>query len=365
MKLLDRYVVRGMLGPFLAGLCVFTVFILAFDPLKRAAQMLMDGTGTPATALYFVLASVPAPLAYAFPMSTLLACLLTFGRLSSDSEIVAMKAGGISMYRIALPGLALSLLLATIALYLANTVVPEANYQSRTYIIRQLPGEQDMIVGDFGFKEVANDGTERILSARQFDLRRDTLEGVAISFYRNGSLVRQLNAPKAEHRTEGWMLSKVTGYDMNEAGKPMPFEFAELALPMAQGPDTRNRPRGRDELTREMLLRKVQIEMATHEGKVTNKVNSYLVDYHLRVALPMSCLVFGLFGVPLGLQPQRTTKSIGIGLSILFILIYYLLMTFSRAFGESGLLTPVVAAWLPNAVFAGVGLWLLVKAGRV
>jgi lipopolysaccharide export system permease protein len=82
------------------------------------------------------------------------------------------------------------------------------------------------------------------------------------------------------------------------------------------------------------------------------------------MALPFTCFIFGLFGIPLGLRPHRTSTSIGLGLSLVFIFIYYILMTLGIALGENGVLRPWVAAWLPNMTFASVGIYLLVKAGR-
>jgi lipopolysaccharide export system permease protein len=94
------------------------------------------------------------------------------------------------------------------------------------------------------------------------------------------------------------------------------------------------------------------------------KRNKYKVMYHQKVSLPMTCLVFGAFAIPLGLRPQRTSTSIGFGLSLFFILLYYVLMTIGMMLGENGTAPPWVAAWLPNIVFALVGTGLVLDATR-
>jgi lipopolysaccharide export system permease protein len=94
------------------------------------------------------------------------------------------------------------------------------------------------------------------------------------------------------------------------------------------------------------------------------KRNRYLVMYYQKVSLPWTSLVFGAFAIPLGVRPHRSSTSMGVGLSVLFILIYYVLMTVGMIFGETGTLDAGVAAWLPNFVFGGLGLALLLDASR-
>jgi lipopolysaccharide export system permease protein len=180
----------------------------------------------------------------------------------------------------------------------------------------------------------------------------------------------------------GWVMHKVKTQDLDENQNVTYDSYSEtMAAPIASTPSQMAvRPRGRDEMTRPMLIEKIryetymaqmEIESKQREGKpysvreAYKKVRSYIVEYYSRIAIPFSCLVFGLFGIPLGLQPHRTSKSIGLGLSIIFIFIYYLLMTISRSLGENGILLPFAAAWLPNVLFGAVGIMLMVRAGRV
>ena len=88
------------------------------------------------------------------------------------------------------------------------------------------------------------------------------------------------------------------------------------------------------------------------------------MQYYQKISLPVTCLVFGAFAIPLSLRPQRTSTSIGFGLSLLLILLYYILMTVGQTLGESGKLAPWLAAWLPNIVFAVVGAYLVFDASR-
>jgi len=300
-------------------------------------------------------------------MSALLCCLLAFGRLSGDTEIVAMKAGGISLYRIALPGLLLMATLSAVDIYLSDRIVPNANYESGIVLMQSLLKQTDEnIIKKMTIDDIAPDGTYRQIMARAFNPERGLIEGLTIVFYRDTLRSRQMWADSASYSNGVWQMYKVRSQDLDDAGNVISTSYSDvMTLPLGSPDKLNERPRNRTECNRRMLLKKMRIEMNTHGGQVTRKAREYLVEYYARIALPMSCLVFGLFGIPLGLQPHRSSKSIGIGLCLGFIILYYLLGTFSRAMGEGGHLPPLVAAWLPNGIFGGVGLGLLIKAGRV
>lgn len=373
MKILDRYIVAEMIGPFMFGVCTFTLLFMSVDTFMRAAQMITDGGHGLRVASIYVLASIPGVLAYAFPMSSLLACLMSFGRLSADSEVVAMKAGGISLHRIALPGLVLTLILSGIAFFLLDQIVPEANYQADS-IAAPLIIKDSGLLANLHVQEVAPDGTERFVIAREFDLAKGYLSQLTIVFYRNNERIRVMYADNAvwepqSDGSNGWTMHKVRTQDLDSNQAVTQDSYSDsMVAPIASTPaQLALRPRGKNEMTRSMLVDKIRWEtyIAQSEHKGLNKAWSYTVEYYSRIAIPFSCLVFGLFGIPLGLQPHRTSKSIGLGLSIIFIFIYYVLMTISRSLGENGILMPFIAAWLPNVIFGGIGLVLLTRAGRV
>jgi lipopolysaccharide export system permease protein len=370
LKLLDRYIVREVLSPFLFGVVTFTTLILSIDTMMRATRMLTENHFAVSLVVKYVLASVPVPLAYSFPMSSLLACLMAFGRLSSDTEITAMKAGGISLYRIALPGLLLMFCFSLVDLYLTDRIVPQASYEANSITLRQMGKDDDALVKNFNsMKDVAEDGTDRQIIAREFDVDKGRMKVVTVQFYQQSTdnLVRQMRADYADYSDNGWVMYNVHTQDFDPEGNVTDDSRSEtLSLPLDKSPRELNtRARGRQECTREMLLTKIRIEMRTHEGRVTTKVHQYLVEYYTRLAVPFSCVVFALFGIPLGMQPQRSSKSMGLGQSIVFIFIYYLLLSFSRVLGENGVLPEMIAVWLPNLLFGGVGTVLLNRAGKI
>ena len=112
---------------------------------------------------------------------------------------------------------------------------------------------------------------------------------------------------------------------------------------------------------KEVTKTSIDPEIVAEYSKLYHK---FEVALNQRISLPFSCLVFGLFGIPLGLRPQRTNTSIGLGLSLVFILFYYVLMTLGRSLGINGVMSPLLAAWLPNIVFGVIGIVLFIRARR-
>jgi lipopolysaccharide export system permease protein len=106
---------------------------------------------------------------------------------------------------------------------------------------------------------------------------------------------------------------------------------------------------------------KYQIQALKMQHIDTGKVESELYQ---RYTIPFASLVFALIAVPLGLQPNRTSSSIGFGLSVVIILVYYTVMTISTTLGKGGSIPPVIGAWLPNVLGTIIGLYLLRKAAR-
>ena len=112
---------------------------------------------------------------------------------------------------------------------------------------------------------------------------------------------------------------------------------------------------------RELAAHIKRLEETGHGG---SQINDLSVQWHQKLSIPFASLVFALVGASLGLRPHRASSSIGLGLSILIIFVYYIAMFLFMALGQSGHLAPILAAWFPNLMTGAVGLGLLIKAAR-
>ncbi|MDQ7822897.1 MAG: LptF/LptG family permease [Candidatus Eremiobacteraeota bacterium] len=371
MKILDRYVLSEMIFPFFYGVAAFTVLFMSVSSSEIISNMIAMGSQNLSLVMRYILCSMPQVLVYTFPMAVLLSTLLAFGRLSGDSEIIAMKAGGISLVRIGIPGLFLTFVISLVSFYLGEYVVPDANYTATNILIRQIVQEAKSERENLIISDVDEEGTERRIFAKSLDEERGLLRGVVIFYFRNNHRLREVYAPKAVWENNIWRLIDPRTYDFDE-NQGIKYESrSEVGrLPIDVGPsELAKRDRKPEEMNRTRLKRKLEVMkvVAAKSGSNDTYSRTYrrmMVIFHQKLSLPFTCMVFGLFGIPLGLRPHRATTSIGLGLSLVFILLFYVLMTVGRALGENGTLPAWLGSWAPNVIFGGLGLGMLLKAAK-
>ncbi|MBP2632643.1 MAG: permease YjgP/YjgQ family protein [Firmicutes bacterium] len=362
MRILDRYIIKEMVGAFIFGIFAFSSVFIGSSTLFRIAQYVTQyGASTQAVIKLFVY-SLPSIIVLTFPMSMLLATLLSFGRLSASSEITAMKSGGISFYRIATPVFFIALFVSIFAILFNEHVVPRANEAYNNIVFYEIQGNtapksQEHLV----IKEIKNDEIERLTYARRYDAETTAMYGVAVQEFEKGKLVRVQNAEKANWSSDHWTMYTGTLNELSEEGSVQrTLKFEQQILPIKQNPNEIAKEQKKPE---EMTMRELRYQIKALEAQSvdTNKLKSEL---YKRITIPFASFVFALIGVPLGLQPNRTSSSIGFGLSIIVIFIYYTIMTIFSALGQGGTLPPLIAAWIPNIVGTIVGIALIRKAAR-
>lgn len=362
MRILDRYIMKEMVGTFVFGIFAFASVFIGSSTLFRIAQYVTQyGASTQAVIKLFVY-SLPSIVVLTFPMSMLLATLLSFGRLSASSEITAMKSGGISFYRIATPVFFIALFVSIFAILFNEHVVPRANQAYNNIVFYEIQGNtapksQEHLV----LKEITGGEIERLTYARRYDAETTAMYGVSVQEFENGKLVRVQNAEKANWTTDHWTMYTGTMNELSEEGNVQrTLKFQQQILPIKQNPNQLVREQKDPE---EMTMRdlRYQIKVLNAQQVNTNKLESEL---YKRITIPFASFVFALVGVPLGLQPNRTSSSIGFGLSIIVIFIYYTIMTISSTLGQGGTIPPLLGAWMPNIVGTIVGIILIRKAAR-
>ena len=364
MTILDRYILREMVVPFLLGLAIFTSILLIVRILKLVE--LVVNRGVPLAQMVRIFSYIlPAFLEVTVPMALLLAILVAFGRLSADSEVIAMRAAGISLYRLLVPVAIFAGSVALLTAWLSVTARPWGNSHLRTGLYeivktRAAAGIKPKVFND-EFKNL-------VIYVDRIRPASDVLEGILVADTRDPSLHNTVYAEAGRlitnerHHTltlrlenggiystehdDGYQDTRFTTYDIT----------LDLNAALAQ---LRDRERDVSELTLPELRSAIAEKTAAGDP-----AHSERVEFHRKFSIPFACLVFAALGVPLGIQPTRAVHSRGFSLSLGLIFLYYLLLTFGQNLGERGALPPVVAVWLPNVVLATVATVLLVRAGQ-
>jgi lipopolysaccharide export system permease protein len=373
MKLLDRHILRELIGPFLFGVAAFTSIMFASNELFRITELLAEYHAPIGKAAELMLLHMPSIVVVTLPMSMLLAALLGFGRLSGDSEVVALFAGGISLYRIAVPVILVAVLVTGAGFVLSEVIAPSANARHAA-VLMELKNEPISSNKPF-FVIDAKDGiTNNVFYVQGgFNLSTSTLRKVALIQYKSD---KNDNKPDIfvygeEARLSGgkdsdaneWVFSH--GYSKtlasdSQAGGTAISMFETLRVKISKTPEQiASYQRKPEEMTFSQLRQ--HISMLQTEGQ---DVNEYRVRLYQKIALPLSTLVFALIGAPLGLRPHRSSSSMGLGLSIVIIFAYWVLMHYMTILGENGRLSPVAANFIPTLAGAATGVALIVRASK-
>jgi lipopolysaccharide export system permease protein len=309
---------------------------------------------------------MPAFLEVTVPMAMLLAILIAFGRLSADSEMVAMRSSGLSLYQL-VPPVAIFVgftTLATAALALWAGPWGQRSLKTALYDIARTRASAGLKAQIFN-----EDFPGLVIYMESIDSRTDRLTHVLIAderdprqhntiFARNGYMISDRHAETVTLRLlEG---SIHTSDPHGGAEYQTDFQSYDVNLDLRQAfAGTRQRERDPRELTLGQLRRAIAAKQ--REGK---PYGGELVEYHRKFSLPFACVVFGLIAVPLGIQPVRAVRARGFLVSLVVIFGYYILLSGGQAVAERGFVPAVVGLWLPNAVFAVIGGVLFLNAAR-
>ena len=359
IKIIDRYIFKELLEPFLFGLGSFTAILASSMILFELVRAVVLHGMPLLTALQIFIYRLPAIMVYIFPMAMLLAALLAFGRLSGDSEVIAFRGSGISLYRLVVPVLFLGLLVSFINLGFSEIVVPQANIAAANILIETSAKRQPRLKNNVFVPETERGVLKRIYYAERID--GNTLHNVIVQEFTNGRLAQILSAKVAiwKRDSDQWVFKAGKIYPLSENGEFKHFiKFKEQELTIKYTPaDFLIGERKPEEMTIDELNKFI-----TLKEKMGVDVIDLKLQLNMKMALPFASLVFALLGAPLGLSPRRASSSLGLGLSILVIFFYYILTFISMAVGELRLFTPGVSAWLPNIATAGIGWYILAKA---
>lgn len=371
---MDRYIITQLMMPFLFGVFAFSSIILAVGSLFDLVRQIAEA-GLPITIALEVMAlKMPQFVVYSFPMSILLSGMMTYGQFSASSEIIAFRSCGISVYRLILPALILSIIVTGITFFFNEWLVPAASQQATVTLSKALKQDKptfkkdNIIVPEY--KEVDRNGNKeqvlvRLFYAEKFDGK--TMTGLTIldRSQQDKGLSQILNARSAVwiEQKNTWEFTDGTIYLVAPDASYrniVTFQHQQLQLPKSPfelaAPD-----KNIDDLSiTELVDYSEQIRLSGDKKKILNVA----VTTQKKAAFPFICIVFSLMGTAMGIQPQRGGKATNFGVSVLLIFGYYLMLFIFGALGQAEIISPFFAGWMPNFIGIILGGWLVFNSAK-
>ena len=363
MKILRDYVLTEFFHAFFLSVVVFTFVLLVGNVIQLADLVINKGVDIISVLkLFFFL--IPWLLSFTLPIAALTAVILTFGRLSGDGELTAIRASGIGLFRISFPLLMLGVIFSFAAFFLNDQVSPNASFESRK-VVKEIGMKNPTAYLEEG-TFIRGFGNYVIFI---YEIKGNKLKNIRIYQPQEGKTTRTIVAESGEINTQpGTSIIELKLFNgtSEEPSPTEPESFYKLNFKtynmtidiakMAKKEKVQKK-------AREMTVNELRKEIGSIKAQKMDATPLY-VEIYKKINMSIAPFVLILMGIPLGIKAQRSEKSIGFGISLLLFAIYWGAFLGGIAMSLRGTMPPLLGVSLPNAVFFLFGLILFVHTAR-
>ncbi|MBM4312531.1 MAG: LPS export ABC transporter permease LptG [Deltaproteobacteria bacterium] len=356
MKILYRYLAYEFTRNLIfITLCLISLYLI-IDFFEKIRMFLSNHATVQQMTAHFLF-RIPMILSQMLPAAVLLASLMTCGYLSRHSEIVAMKANGISLYRASLPILFVAASICLLVFLLNEWITPYTN--ERSEYIRLIEVQKRRSMGTFKQDQIWYRGQKGIYNIKLFDTQRNKLHGVVIYYLdQEMRLNMRLDAEWGEWKDERWLFHNILLTRFPAGEFPVLEKMTENVIDLPEKPED-------FKVVQKDVETMAYFELKRYIGKLRSEgydATRYVVDLHGKTAFPLVSIILAVIGISFSLRSERSggiAQGIGVGLVIGFS--YWLVYAFGMSLGRSSTLPPAVAAWFGNIIFGLISIWLFLR----
>ena len=364
-KIIDRYIFKEIASPF-----IIILFVLTFVMLMGKIMQIMDlfvnkGVGFFAIAKIIIFL-LPNFMLFTIPIALLISILIAMGRLSSDNEITALKTSGISLMQMYYPIAIASLIAFIFTIIMSYFIVPQSNFATRRLLFNVAQEKANI-----GIKErVFNDNfKDFLIYAKKISLNNNYMEGVIVSdkrmigkqntiFAEKAFLVSDPESMKVKLKMENGSIHSVSP-DLKNYRK-IDFKSYDINLDLSVAIANFDKSaKSSTDMTMSELLEKIK-----KPGMDGKDIRELYIEAHKKFSTPLACIFFGLLALPLGIRSHRSVKSKGFAIGLIIVCFYYLLRIGGEAFAETGYVPVAIGVWMPNILFALIGICLFYMTSK-
>ncbi|MBT1075568.1 LPS export ABC transporter permease LptF [Geobacter grbiciae] len=355
-SILFRYIFKETAVPFVLGMAVFT-FVLLMGRLLKLAEMVF-AKGVPfLDVCRLILYMLPSFLLVAIPMAFLLAVLLSFGRLSADSEVTAMKAGGVGLGSLLTPVFTFAVLAYLVTTFITVYALPWGNTSFKRFLYEVIESRAATTIKE---KVFIDDFPGLVVYIDDYDQASHQISGILVHDERNPdepmTIFASTGIIAAAPEEKNVRLHLVNGsiHRGIDPGGYRLVEFRSYDLHVDLRQNAKKNQFDEQDMTLKQLI-------ASRGNRQNNEKfrRDISIELHKRFALPFACIVFAMVGVPLGIQNQRSGRAGGFSAGIIILMLYYVVMSAGKTIAEKEILPIPLAVWLPNVFFTAFGVYLL------
>jgi lipopolysaccharide export system permease protein len=359
MKILDKYFTKHFLFPLVYCLFLFIFLYVTADIFGNLEDILKNNVSL-AILLQYYGSFIPAIFVQTLPIASLLAIVYMLSVFNKNNELTAAKACGISLRQLLLPVFIVSMMLGLINFIVNETLVPAGMVKAEKIRSEYIKSAYKADKGLSAIEDLTFYGKKnQLVYAQKFDMENKSLTGIIIierdSTHR---LRRKILSQKAVWQGGKWTFFDCVIYRFDKTGKSAgnPLVFKEKIMDLIEAPEELKRYEFQAGY---MSYRDLQNHIERLSGSNPKILNSLKTDLYFKTALPFVSIIIMFLGIPFALSTKRGGAMSGVGISLFVGLSYYGSIFIVLAMGKGGILPPIVAAHLPNAVFLFIAFRLL------
>lgn len=353
MTLISRYILSTFCRVFGLALTAFIGLYLLVDFFERVDNFIEHGAAAQHYLSYFAL-KIPFITVQVAPLACLLAVFMTLGGFSRSNELTAMHSAGISLLRITLPLLITGLLISLFSLLAYEYLVPVCVKQANTIYTSKVQGRPLAV---FKRNRIWLREGNKIVNIRLAEANKGELQGVSLfGFDQSFKLTDRSDIPQAAYVNGQWRAKTLTERHFDNGNLVASQKGNDLPVDLKLTPDDFRVPSSKR--NEDLGYRELRLLAAKLRAEGYNPIR-FEVDMHARLATPFASLIMAFLGIPFALRKGRDSGlALGIAMSVMIGVIYFILQAMLLAFGYSSALPPVLAAWSVNLLFFLFGCWL-------
>ena len=363
---LNIYLFKQLISLFLFTVGLLSAIGVAIGTLSELAYQISNYNLPLIVAIKIFVLKIPEYVAYGLPLATLLTTLIVYGRLNRECEIIAFQSVGISLYKIILPAIYLSIVV-TFMTFIANEfIVPKANYQVSVLQDKFLPEAQlnlqqkDIFYPEYSTNDTPIKHLKRLYYANNFDGKK--LNSVIVLSWQSDRLKQIIIANKAywNQQLQLWEMYQGTVENLSNdilTTVQTNFDHYQAILPATIFKIAQQKS---DPYAMSLAEARNYLQLITDSGNVA-KTRLFKVRIQQKLAFPFICIIFALIGSAIGVTSSNLKRGKSFGYCVAIAFGYYLLGFIIGSLGIAGALNSIIAGWLPNFIGLGCGLWLLMS----